>query len=141
MLLQAWFPSASTPGAFLISDFLALTDVPLPDTHRSDLTDRRRASPRYFAAYAALAKVALLITTLKLSSDDVTLVAHRAASPRAGWTRPRFRPAPSRAADRPLLPPWTAASPATAVRARSPIANATFTSLFGAASVSARADT
>jgi hypothetical protein len=76
-LLLSWFPSGTNPpGQNLLADFLALptpanTSEPLTPTTPSIPPASAPFAP-YFSSYAALAKAALLITTLKLGVDDVT---------------------------------------------------------------------
>jgi hypothetical protein len=133
LLLEKWFPSA-TAGQFLIADFLALTTLPLSNVTDPISPTADPAFAPYFTSYASLARVALLISTLKLGVDDVSW--WQASGVSAGWLDPTKLPPP-------LVP--GAPSPASAggrfyelgrliaatnVRNNVPIQNPTFQTLF-----------
>lgn len=88
-LLQSWFPSAVTPGSFLIADFLDLPVLPLAST-TAPISPADAAFKPFFTAYAALAKAALVITHLQLGSDDA--VWWQTSGVPSGWLDPTSLP-------------------------------------------------
>ncbi|HEU4706051.1 MAG TPA: neuraminidase-like domain-containing protein [Solirubrobacterales bacterium] len=125
LLLTAWFPSTGSPGAFLIDDLLALPapadpNVPVPP-------DEPGFAP-YFAAYAALAKVATLVSALQLGDDDVRWWRERGVG--QGWLDPTALPATPAAGAEGRFQQLARLLSAGAVRDRVPIPHATFASLF-----------
>ncbi|HWX74534.1 MAG TPA: Tc toxin subunit A, partial [Solirubrobacteraceae bacterium] len=129
LLLSGWFPSASTPGAFLIADLLALP-TPLDTTVPVSPSDAGFAP--YFAAYAALAKTASLIAALRLGDDDVAW--WHASGVALGWLDPTALPAAPAATAEGRFHRLARLLAARTVRDRVPIAGATFRSLFDLAS-------
>ncbi len=88
-LLTGWFPSVSNPAAFAIDDLLALPTLPLSDTSDPILPTNAPFVP-YFTLYGQLAKTALLITSLNLSTDDYLWWHHKGVG--LGWINPTTLP-------------------------------------------------
>ncbi len=89
-LVVGWFPSAKIAGKSIIEDFLAIGMLTVSDpTVPIPPTDPNFAP--YFAAYAALAKTALLITSFKLSAADVAWWQQHGVA--AHWIDPTTLPA------------------------------------------------
>ena len=95
LLLTEWFPSASTPGSFLITDFLAIANAALADT-TDPVPPSNPAFAPLFTAYAALTKTALIITSLNLSTTDVRWWHDSGVA--AGWLDPTTLPSTLQAA-------------------------------------------
>ncbi len=89
LLLNSWFPSTTTSGAYAIADFLDLPGKTLADTTSPISPENGEFAP-YFTTYASLAKTALLITSLKLGAEDVKW--WQASGVAAGWLDPTTLP-------------------------------------------------
>jgi hypothetical protein len=142
ILLTAWFPALSTPGPYVISDFLALASRKLTSTTGPiSAADPEFAS--YFTTYAALAKAALLISTFKLRVEDVNWWRERVKSwsehgATDGWPDPtKLPPTPQDSAEGRFygLSRLIAGS---RVRNEMPLPNATFASLFSIGSAASK---
>lgn len=141
LLLTEWFPAVATPGPYVIADFLALSGKTLAST-TAPISAEDPEFASYFAAYAALAKAALLITTFKLRSEDVRWWRERvkkwdeeAASD--GWLDPTKLPSTPQTSAEGRFQRLARLSAARKVRDEMPLPNASFASLFtvaGAAS-------
>jgi Tc toxin complex TcA C-terminal TcB-binding domain/Neuraminidase-like domain/Putative peptidoglycan binding domain len=88
LLLSEWLPSFTGTGE-LIDDFLTLTSANVIDPQAPISPDEPGFAP-YFNAYATLAKIALIVTTLRLSSDDVGWWHSNGVA--AGWLDPETLP-------------------------------------------------
>jgi hypothetical protein len=88
-LLQTWFPSPLAPGSFVIADFLALRSVPLAST-TAPISPDDPGFKAYFTTYASLAKVALIVSQLSLSADDIAWWHTNGVA--AGWLDPTTLP-------------------------------------------------
>ncbi len=133
LLLTEWFPSSSTPGAHLIEDFLALSAASIPSTTQP-IADEAPFEG-YFAAFASLAKAALLITSFKLRVEDVRWWMQRTKAWKEhgatnGWLDPTVLPsAPQTSANGGF---YRLSRLIAGVKARNetPLPNVTFASLF-----------
>jgi hypothetical protein len=127
LLIGAWFPSPSTPGAYVISDFLELAHKPLADTNEPiSPTDPEFAA--YFGTFAALAKAALLINSLKLSVEDVKW--WKEAGVVAGWLDPTKLPSEPQATAEGRFYGLSRVIAGRKTRAELPAPGASFASLF-----------
>jgi hypothetical protein len=88
LLLKEWLPSFTGTGR-LIEDFLALASATVADPLAPISPDEPAFEP-YFTAYATLAKIALVVTTLRFSSDDVNWWRNTGVA--AGWLDPTALP-------------------------------------------------
>jgi hypothetical protein len=129
LLVGGWFPSATTPGAYAISDFLELAEKKLSDTTAPISPEDGEFAP-YFATYASLAKAALLITTLKLDAEDVKWWQTNGLA--AGWLDPTTLPASPEVSAEGRFYRLYRLIAACNVRSAMPVANATFAKLFAA---------
>lgn len=130
LLLESWFPSATVPGAYLITDFLALPNTPLSDTS-DPIAPSTPGFAGYFAAYTALAKTALLISTLRLGTDDVSWWHESGIA--AGWLDPTALPTAPQPDAGGRCYRLTRLITAANLRRGMPIPNPTFPALFGPA--------
>ncbi|HSZ69478.1 MAG TPA: neuraminidase-like domain-containing protein [Solirubrobacteraceae bacterium] len=89
LLLSKWFPSTVTPGAYAIADFLALPGKSVAST-TEPISPQSPGFVSYFTTYAALAKAAMLIATLKLGVEDVKWWKDSGVA--AGWLDPTALP-------------------------------------------------
>ena len=135
LLLTGWLPSLVTPGpkVHLIADFLALPKGTLADTTDPIPPANPAGQPTfftpYFTSYATLTKVALLITTLSLSVDDVTWWHTKGVS--AGWLDPTTLPTTAQPTADGRFYRLNRLITASDMLARVPVTNATFATLFG----------
>ncbi len=127
LLVGEWFPSSVTVGAHVISDFLELPGKPLANATQPISPADPGFAP-YFTTYAALAKAALLITTLKLGSEDVKWWKQSGVA--AGWLDPTTLPSSPTASAEGRFQELSRLLTACRVRHEAPIANATFATLF-----------
>jgi peptidoglycan hydrolase-like protein with peptidoglycan-binding domain len=131
VLVSAWFPTASTPGKFAIDDFLALPDVALADT-ADPITPTSPGFGPYFSTYAALAKAALLITSLNMSTEDAVWWHGTGVS--QGWIDPTKLPTSATTTAEGRFYRWTRLVTARSVRDRIPVTNRSFGAVFNIAS-------
>ena len=89
LLVNDWFASASIPGAQAIADFLALPEVALSDTN-DPISPDAPGFAGYFTTYAALAKTALVVSSLNLMNEDVDW--WHATGVALGWLDPTALP-------------------------------------------------
>ena len=137
LLLESWFPSFSTPGAFLITDFLALPGKTLADPTKP-ITPTTTGFEAYFTAYASLAKVSSLITALRLTRRRRLLVGERPES-QQGWLDPTALPTTPQADAGGRFHSLARLIDAAHVRDRVPIPNASFATLFTPAATMTKA--
>ena len=128
LLLESWFPSAVTPGAFAIADYLALASLPLADTS-DPVTPATPGFAPYFAGYTQLANAALLISSLGLTTADSTW--WQTSGVAAGWLDPTKLPSAPAATANGGFARWIRIVTATNVRAKIAPGNLSFAALFG----------
>jgi hypothetical protein len=133
LLVNSWFPSLATPGAYAIADFLALPAKTLTDK-TVPISSEDPAFAPYFTAYASLAKAALLITSLKLGAEDVKW--WQTSGVAAGWLDPTTLPSTPQATTEGRFYRLGRLIAARNVRNAMPVPNATFATLFAAAGTS-----
>ena len=127
VLVNGWFPSASIPGKYAIDDFLALPGVVLMDT-AAPITPDDPGFALYFSTYSALAKTALLITSLNISNEDA--VWWRDTGVSQGWIDPTKLPTSATVTAEGRFYRWTRLVTARNVRDRVPATNRSFGSIF-----------
>jgi peptidoglycan hydrolase-like protein with peptidoglycan-binding domain len=137
LLLNDWFPSASTPGAHAIVDFLALPDVALSDT-TDPIPPDAPGFGSYFTTYAALAKAALIIASLNLTSEDVDW--WHGSGIKLGWLDPTTLPTSAAATAQGRFYGLSRILAARNVRDRIAIPSGSFKKLFGLAGGSTTKD-
>lgn len=126
-LLTNWFPSVSHPTAFIIDDFLALPNVPLSDTSDPiSSTDSHFLS--YFTSYGQLAKTALLITSLNLSTDDYLWWHQKGVG--LGWINPTTLPTSATTTAQGNFASWNRLLNAKRVRDTLPTSTPSFATAF-----------
>ena len=134
ILLTDWFPAVTTPGPYVISDFLALRDKKLGNaTAPISASDPEFQS--YFSTYTALAKAALLINTFKLRVEDVKwwrehVKAWSEHGVTDGWLDPTMLPTSPQSTAEGRFYRLSRLIAACKVRREVPLPNATFASLF-----------
>ena len=126
-LLTGWFPSASTPGKFAIDDLLALPTLPLNDTSDPIPASDPNFAP-YFTLYGQLAKTALLITSLNLSTDDYLWWHHKGVG--LGWIDPTTLPTTATATAQGRFASWSRLLNARHVRDTLPTTSPGFSTAF-----------
>ena len=127
LLLESWFPSAGIAGEYLIADFLALPNLALADS-TDPISPTAPSFAPYFASYAALAKAALLIRTLKLGVEDVGW--WQSGGVAAGLLDPTTLPSTPQSGADGRFYRLARLIAATGVRNTMPIPNGTFATLF-----------
>jgi peptidoglycan hydrolase-like protein with peptidoglycan-binding domain len=130
VLVSTWFPSASSPGKFLIDDFLGLPGIALADI-ANPIPPNASGFASYFGAYAALAKTALLIVSQKLTTQDVEW--WRDVGVAQGWIDPTALPEAATATAEGRFYRWTRLLTARSVRDRIPATDRSFASAFNIA--------
>jgi hypothetical protein len=126
-LLSAWFPSFNIPAFFAIDDFLALPTLPLSDTS-DPISSTDPNYLNYFTLYGQLAKTALLITSLNLSTTDYLWWHHNGTGP--GWINPPSLPATPTSTAQGNFASWTRLLTAKHVRDTLPSATPGFATAF-----------
>jgi hypothetical protein len=125
LLLTDWFGATVVATGKLIDDFLAL---PEPVDRNRPVAPGDPGFAPYFAAYAALAKTALVISSLHFGTEDVQW--WRSSGQQLGWLDPTKLPASPTAKADGRLSQLARLVRARAVRDRVPIVDATLPALF-----------
>ncbi|HEY2714688.1 MAG TPA: neuraminidase-like domain-containing protein [Solirubrobacterales bacterium] len=133
LLLGNWFHSSSHPGLFMIADF---RNLPAPSDATVRVPSDAVEFEPYFAAYAALAKVAALIRALRLGDADVEWWHDRGVA--LGWLDPTTLPAAQTPTAEGRFHQVMRLAAAAGVRDRIPAVNASFESLFGIAATAGK---